>query len=31
MLLALFFLGGVRLISVDYWLARTFRKAPPGD
>ena len=31
MLLALFFLGGGRLISVDYWLARTFRNAPPGD
>lgn len=31
MLLALFVLGGGRLISVDYWLARTFRNAPPGD
>lgn len=27
MLLALFFLGGGRYISVDYWLARKFRKA----
>jgi hypothetical protein len=27
MLLALFFIGGGRYVSVDYWLARRFRNA----
>ena len=30
MLLALFFLGGGRYFSVDYWLARRFRAPPPA-
>jgi len=29
MLLALFFLGGGRIVSVDYWLARAFRPDTP--
>lgn len=30
MLVCLFFLGGGRYISVDYWLARRWRRAPPA-
>ncbi|MEM7543796.1 MAG: DoxX family protein, partial [Pseudomonadota bacterium] len=31
MLMALFWLGGGRYISVDYWIARKFRNPPPAD
>lgn len=30
MLLALFFVGGGRFISVDYWIARSFRQSKTG-